>query len=302
MYSLEKFVRKYGQYKEVPSRPDEVRFCCPYCVDIGKPPDTKFHLYINLTYGVGYCFRCNKILKFGKKYKVICSFKTSSESYLSLRKKTVSLNKIPESISLFGSKGYEYLLHKLGNIYSKEEIDSFIKDYNLELCVDKNYPFLYYRIMIPIYFLGELVGFQFRTILGEDAKYITLGFKNKNPKNYLFNFDKASLQDKEVWLVEGVFDVFPLQDKAVAIFGKNLVKSQVNLLKLVWSKVNIALDKDAYDKAVQLASNLLEQGFQVSIVELKDDRDPCDLGKEIYNCKRKEVDITFLLGDLDVRI
>ena len=294
--SLKKLVKKFGQYKEVPSHDDEIRFCCPYCVQIGKPPDTKFHLYINLTKGVGYCFRCGKILKFDKNFKVEHSFYIDG---ISLPKpvKGSSLDKIPESIPIFDSIGYQFLLNKLEKIYSKDYIDKFIQEYEISFCIDKSFPHLYQRIMIPVKVENELVGFQFRAIFGEEPKYYTYNYKNRNMKDYVFNYDRVK-NSNEVFLCEGIFDILPFPEKAVACFGKNLTKQQKRLIRNTWQKIYICLDADAIDDAYKLAYDLMKEGIMdIGIVELPEDKDPCEIGKEIYNLPIRYVSIADFLQE-----
>jgi len=294
--SLQKLIKKFGQYKEVPSHSDEVRFCCPYCVNIGKPPDTKFHLYVNLTKGVGYCFRCGKVLRFSKDLKTIISFNGTKNTYTNIRKTLSFLKEIPKCREIYDTPAFEFLMAKLSGIYSIDFIKKFIEEYDLKLCVDKKYPYLYYRIMIPIKFNGKLVGFQFRSIFGEEPKYLSLGYQKENIKSYLFNYDRAK-SEKIVYLVEGVFDILPIQDRAVAVFGKYLTENQINLVKLTWEFPVVVFDRDAISDAYKTVGELLRSGFErVGVIELNSEKDPCEMGFEFKKLPIKELSIIDIIS------
>jgi len=285
MLSLSKLVKKFGEYKEVPSHKDEVRFCCPYCVLIGKPPDRKFHLYVNLTKGVGYCFRCGKVLKFSKDFFVKESF--YAKALIRNNANGAYLYEIPKSVSVYETEGYRFLLFKLGNNYTEDYINRFIDLFEVRLCIDERFPHLFKRLMFPVKFNGEIVGFQFRSIYGEEPKYYTYGYRGCNVKNYVFNYDLA-IKSEEVYICEGVFDVLPFMEKGVAIFGKHLTNNQIRLLlNSSWKRYYICLDGDAIVDAFKLGFELYKNGIdEVYVVDLSDtDEDPCEIGHKIFEYK-----------------
>lgn len=281
MLSLSKLTKRFGQYKVVPSRLDEVRFCCPYCVDIGKPPDRKFHLYINLTKGVGYCFRCGKVLKLHHN-----DLKTKNFYFQNVNIVDKSyLAEIPKNISIFDSEeGVKFLRHKLSN-YQEEYVNRFLEEMDIRYCIDSYYPHLFGRIMVPIRFEGEIVGFQFRSIYGEEPKYFTYGYRQYKVKDFVFNYDLACKSDY-VYICEGIFDILPFYDKAISCFGKMLTDNQIRLIANTWSKIIICFDKDAILDSLVLGINLLKYGFEeVKIVDLSNanGKDPCEIGFEIVD-------------------
>lgn len=291
MFSLQKLVERFGPYKEVPSRSDEVRFCCPYCVDIGKLPDRKYHLYINLTKGVGYCFRCGKVLKLNSSWENLRTRNFYLESKVVVNRSVLDV--VPQNISIFDSKeGMRFLRYKLSH-YPEEYVMDFLREMDVRFCVDSNYPFLFGRIMIPVKFQGEIVGFQFRSIHGEEPKYLLYGYKSFKPKDFVFNYDLASVNSDYVYICEGVFDILPFYRNAVACFGKMLTDSQKRIIANTWSGVYICFDADAVGEAMLLASDLLTNyGLKdVKIVDLygAKGKDPCDIGFDIYNCKVVDV-------------
>jgi DNA primase len=84
-------------------------------------------------------------------------------------------------------------------------------------------------------------------------------------------FNSANIDfNLPVFLVEGVFDMFPLYN-AVAMLGKEI--SPLLLSKLVshGSRVVICLDEDAIKDAISLYNRLLSYGLDVYFVEVKGD-------------------------------
>lgn len=292
MLNLQRLISKYGQYKLVPSQPDEIRFNCPYCVQAGKLPDRKFHLYINIKKGVGHCFRCGKKLKFngnGNCYKV------EQAITVNVRRPKHILSSIPQSLPITkDSPAFEFLRYKFLEIFSEEELFARIESFGLNYCVDMRYSHLVDRIIIPVTFHGKVVACQFRSIYGQEPKYLSYSLNGRNIKEYLYNFDNA-LKSDEVWIMEGVFDVFATFDNAVAIFGKEISKPQAELIVKYFSRVIIALDQDAYKEACKIAKQLSRMGNfeKIGICKLPEGKDPGELGRDILDCEIEE----FLVED-----
>ena len=79
-------------------------------------------------------------------------------------------------------------------------------------------------------------------------------------------------------MVEGVFDAIAVKRNAVPILGKSLSKSL--LRKIVDSRVEdiyIALDKDAFKKALEYTEKFLNMGKRVYLVDMED-KDPSEMG------------------------
>lgn len=294
MLSIKKLISKYGEYRLVSSHPDEIRFNCPYCVEIGKLPDRKFHLYININKGVGHCFRCGKNLYFNRDY--FTNFEVRKNENLKSNINKSSLPIIPESISIFDTPAYDFLKYKLSHLLDINTINYLISLYDMKLCIDKRFKHLYNRIMIPIKFNNSIVGFQFRSIYGEEPKYLTLSYKDYRVKDYIFNFDNVKSLDKVI-ICEGIFDVLPLFDIAVAVFGKEVTNKQLKLLEDYFNEVIICFDGDAYDDAVKLAHKIVNNFDNVRVIKLPKDKDPGDLGIKIFDYEVKDID----LFDLDLK-
>lgn len=120
------------------------------------------------------------------------------------------------------------------------------------------------------------------------------GEKNQNPNvagvfvkgNCLFGYAQNYLnirQANEVYLVEGYLDVISLYQAdiklAVSPMGTALTDEQLNLLEKLTKNVTLFLDSDkAGTKAMRAhLPRLLERGFNVSLIDLKNGKDPADL-------------------------
>ena len=126
------------------------------------------------------------------------------------------------------------------------------------------------RLIFPVRFNNELVGWQMRSIPGttygdrEDAvKYYHLFNKGQ----YLFNYDKAR-QYQTVVLVEGVKKALKLPN-AVACFGKDLTDAQVQLLTN-WKNIIVCLDAQDVAQAIgrRVAASLRAYGLRALNVDL----------------------------------
>jgi len=134
------------------------------------------------------------------------------------------------------------------------------------------------RVIIPSYSeSGQLNFFVARTY---DKNY----FKYKNPeasKDIIF-FENLINWNQPIILCEGVFDAIAIRRNAIPILGKSI--SDALYKKIITGKVQdiyVALDKDARDKAVQIAEKFLNQGKRVFLIKL-DDKDPSEMGFKAF--------------------
>lgn len=138
------------------------------------------------------------------------------------------------------------------------------------------------RMIIPVIFSGEVVDFQAADLTGTaEIKY------RSSPgeiNNYLYNYD-AIKQGGRIILVEGILDVWRVEDDCVASFGTHLTNRQKRLiLDKQPDELVFLWDEDAWDKISRYNS---DAGFfepfvnSVRGVLLPKDEDPDSLGKEI---------------------
>jgi DNA primase len=84
--------------------------------------------------------------------------------------------------------------------------------------------------------------------------------------------------DLPLILCEGPFDAIAIKRNVVPLLGKNI---QSNLMKkIVMSsveKIYIALDRDAQKQALNFCEQLMKEGKEVYLVDMKD-KDPSEMG------------------------
>ena len=149
-----------------------------------------------------------------------------------------------------------------------------LKRYNIGYCATGFYRG---RIIVPVYHFGTLVNFVARAISDKISKKV-LTPKGNDQYKYCFNLDNL-WGLSEVVLVEGVFDVLVIPDKAVATFGKKITVEQVALLKKAGIKeVTFCFDDDAIEEAYKFAQEYL-MTFKTNLVEMPTGYDPSKLGK-----------------------
>lgn len=139
-----------------------------------------------------------------------------------------------------------------------------------------NYKF---RIVIPIYFNGNLVSYQARDITGESGLRYKACSKNNeilHHKHLLYGLDK--IKSDKIIVCEGIFDCWRLGKGAVATFGIEYTTKQLLLLAAGFSKIFILFDSEfqAQKQADKLASELVGLGRDVEILDIEKG-DPADL-------------------------
>ena len=121
------------------------------------------------------------------------------------------------------------------------------------------------RLIIPVYYRGNIVSYQGRSIL-ENAKIRYKNCKKENEiinsKKLLYNIDNC----KDSWIIvtEGVFKVWRLGINACATFGKNYTNEQVMLLNN-YDTVFVFFDPDepGQDYAKKICAELEINGKNV---------------------------------------
>jgi len=84
--------------------------------------------------------------------------------------------------------------------------------------------------------------------------------------------------DSPLILCEGPFDAIAIKRNAIPLLGKNIQSKLMR--KIVMSsveKIYIALDKDAQKQALSFCEQLLNEGKEIYLVDMKD-KDPSEMG------------------------
>lgn len=256
------------------------RVNCPFC------DDNRQRLWINHTYGqldasdhakrqtfFGVCYNEDCLKKSGNRERLadlIFGFKNKHNrvppQILPGRREVPVLGPKPppgEVISICDlpphHKALQYMVGE--RRYSLQTL----YHYGVGYCINasSDYRLAYDRVIIPIWFRGQYVGWQARYI-GEPPhkavpKYYTCPGMAK--RLLFYNFDNA--KDRPfVVIVEGVTDVWAVGDNAVAVLGKTLTLEQRALLQTYWEgkPVVLLLDPDAQVQMDGIVDLLLATG------------------------------------------
>lgn len=178
-----------------------------------------------------------------------------------------------------------------GYLYKRGFTDRDFLKYNIGYCTSGEYEG---RIIVPSYNeSNQLNFFVARTYENAFNKY-----RNPEASKDIIGFENLINWDRPIILVEGVFDAIAVKRNAVPILGKSLSKSLLN--KIVDSRVEdiyIALDKDAFKRALQYTEQFLNMGKKVYLVDMQD-KDPSEMGFKnftYYVQQAEEMDLGKLL-------
>lgn len=145
-----------------------------------------------------------------------------------------------------------------------------------------------FRIIIPIYYNGQLLSWTGRSILSKKKlkeleipryKNLSIGESIRNPKELFFNLDNC--KGKEVVLTEGAFDVLRFDGNAICSLGTELTEGQISLLSEKFEKIFILFDNEpeAQEKAHKFGMQLSSIGLDVEIVDAYGDFGKNDMGE-----------------------
>lgn len=281
-----------GESKEHYQSKGQISFDCPVCsqekgLDKG---DGKGNLEINYFRHVYKCWACaethgthgplGKLFdEFGtKKQKKVYDL-IKPEEFKQEEKKKVRL-KLPQGFMTFEESNPKFIPHIEAYRYLQTRgiTDKMIKKYKIGYTVTGDFA---YRIIIPSYDKdGILNYFVGRAWANKKMKY-------KNPPSVpkdeiIFN---ESLIDwnKDIYLVEGVFDSFFL-DNPLVMLGKKMSKL---ILETIYNKAEgkiiICVDGDAWEDGLKIYNDLNGGRLynKIKIVKLPFDKDICDLKGKI---------------------
>jgi DNA primase len=271
----------------------ELRFCCPLCESKTGKPDHKHHLYVNLDKGVFNCFRCGTSgsLDYLARMLGVSGFDLESDEEtvatveklrenfealrpIKLRPMVFSELQLPDGYVPINEEhlAWDYLV---GRGVKPEDI----KDYNLGVSPCD----LYSRIYFPGYGAdGKIVFYVSRCYLYErEPKYV-------NPKlpdvrrSFVWNLQRIRQEDHgSLILCEGPISAMVAGRNAVAALGKEVSVLQLNnLCRVPVETVYVALDPDAFDKALKVWRAVAARGKDSRLVVFPEGKDPADVGRE----------------------
>ena len=274
----------------------QISFDCPVCsydikgLDKG---DGKGNFEVNYHQGVYKCWSCsetygthgslNKLFfKWGNR-RVKSTWKLIGGDFIKKSERKYEDIKLPKEYISF-TKGNKLTIpyKEAYNYLRKRNItDELISKYSIGYTTEGKYRG---RIIVPSFDENEEINyFVSRSYVGHKNKY-------KNPEaekdKIIFNEQMINWEE-EVYLVEGVFDMFFVEN-SIPVLGKNLSD---RLWKTLYDKcknnIIICLDGDAWEDAQKLYRKL-EGGKltnKIRLIKLPKDKDIGDLGS-IDNLKR----------------
>lgn len=102
------------------------------------------------------------------------------------------------------------------------------------------------RIVIPLYYKKELIGFQGRAIHSSEVKYITIMLDDDAPK--IYGYDGVNL-DLPVYVLEGPFDSTFIQN-SVAMCGSDLNSTNLNISRPIYVYDNEPRNKEIHARMI----------------------------------------------------
>jgi len=162
--------------------------------------------------------------------------------------------------------------HALAYLKSRGITEDDILKYGIGYCEKGRYANM---VIIPSYDAkGNLNYFTGRSFEKEPS----IKYRNPTVSRDIIPFEMFINWDLPLILCEGPFDAIAIKRNVIPLLGKNI---QSNLMKkIVMSsveKIYIALDRDAQKQALNFCEQLMKEGKEVYLVDMKD-KDPSDMG------------------------
>ena len=280
-----------GDHKQHYGSKGQISFDCPVCAEEKglETGDGKGNLEINYSRHVYKCWACSETNgthgplgklfdKYGtKKQKKVYELIKPEE----LKKEEVWRPKLrlPEGFTKFSDSNPIFIPHReaMNYLTSRGITNEIIERFGVGYTVKGDFAF---RIVVPSYNKeGQLNYFVARAWANKKMKY-----KNPAvPKDEIIFNESLINWEKDVYLVEGAFDSFFLENSIVMlgkVMSKLLFETLYNKAK---GNIIIVLDGDAWDNGLKLYHELNGGTLynRIKIVKLPLDKDVCDLKGQI---------------------
>lgn len=274
-YILKVLRDQLGAYER--HRNGEHSFQCPFCNHYKKK------LQVNVNTYKWHCWVCQKkgqsisnlLVKVKAPKNVVQKVAeiTKENPTQSREKKYTEVSLPAEFKQLYVKRtdpDYKNALHYVINKRGLSALD--ILKYNIGYCDSGEYAGM---IIVPSYdkdySLNYFVGRSY---------YETASRKHKNPSSSkdIIGLEHLINWNQPITIVEGIYDAISVRDNAVPLFGKIIgdnLKKAIIMHKV--KQVNICLDKDALQTAIEVAEYFVDNGIQTKLVELPG-KDPNELG------------------------
>ena len=279
---------------------NDINIDCPFC------GETKKHLAVNKYNGKINCWACNLegystrpgIIDLIKELES-CSFAQALSLFKQHQTKDFDLNPVEESEIILKNKidfppyTYDFSLGKNSKEQSRAMVYLFsrgfgwrtVKKYKLKYCEKntKERPFFGHRIIIPLYFQGEVVNYIGRDYTGKSP----LRYKNckitdvvRRPKDMLYNYDSVkSSGNKHIYIVEGVPNVWRMDnDSTLGLMTDKMSREQRSqILDLKPKSLTFMLDYGTYARVIdQIAAAFAPIVEYIKIINFPNKKDVAD--------------------------
>lgn len=247
------------QYSYIASRDSELRIHCPFCEKRVGKDDTKYHMYINVSKNLFWCFRCEAK---GAASRLVQGLNYAFDLQSALQSKTPrfqetslkDIEQLPDNIIALDDLDDDHPAH----VYLRSRISPFqYMQYEIYYCDNyvRNNKEYGPRLIFPVFQEGQYLGFQARSIVDtEELRYV--GAYNFDKRRALFNWINAKSSSRLI-LAEGIFDALAIGSDAVAVFGKHLSVLQKDIISQKhFDEIYCFFDKDALKNAHQTAKIL----------------------------------------------
>ena len=280
-----------GDHKQHYGSKGQISFDCPVCAEEKglETGDGKGNLEINYSRHVYKCWACSETNgthgplgklfdKYGtKKQKKVYELIKPEE----LKKEEVWRPKLrlPEGFTKFSDSNPIFIPHReaMNYLTSRGITNEIIERFGIGYTVKGDFAF---RIVVPSYNKeGQLNYFVARAWANKKMKY-----KNPAvPKDEIIFNESLINWEKDVYLVEGAFDSFFLENSIVMlgkVMSKLLFETLYNNVK---GNIIICTDGDAWENGLKLYHELNGGTLynRIKIVKLPLDKDVCDLKGQI---------------------
>jgi DNA primase len=269
----------------------QISFDCPVCTEEKglDDGDGKGNLEINYIRHVYKCWACSEtngtqgpLGKLFDKHATKAQKKiynlVKPEELKQEEKKRPKL-RLPEGFTTFENSNPRFIPHIEAYNYLKSRgiTEEIIKKYNIGYTVSGDFA---YRVIVPSYSSeGQLNYYVARAWIPKKMKY-----KNPSvPKDEIIFNEGLINWDKDIYLVEGAFDSFFL-DNPLVMLGKKMSKLIFeNLYNRANGNIIICCDGDAWVDGLKIYHELNGGRLynKIKIVKLPKDKDICDLKGQI---------------------
>jgi hypothetical protein len=274
----------------------EFYICCPFCVKLGKSPDTGYRLGFNIKKNLYHCYRCESRgkLKDIAELGLLVHY-TSNPSLDELQetiKDMMDNSKKTEFVSYDLEKmswpidpvetevAYRYMLTRG---YSPEELIRYkVRVGKSYLEGAKTIKRWSGRIVFPFFYRDKCIYMVGRAYTGKEPKYI-----NPDAPKGLIVYGIDEVKGKTVILCEGIISAHSAERatgiSAVAVLGKDPLDLQLQRIRDKCEVIYLSFDGDVDPaKKARVFKRLMSFGFQIWDVELPNGQDPDSL-KDQYS-------------------